>query len=403
MTGETIDLAAEVAAARPGLVALRRDLHQHPELSWHEERTARTVAERLRAAGLAVSEGVAGTGVVGLLEGGRPGPTVAVRADMDALPLEETGTAPYRSTTPGVMHACGHDGHTAIAVTIAEILARHRAALPGRVKFLFQPAEETVGGAQAMIAAGVLEAPRVDAVLGLHLRNYMPVGQIGVRAGPIFASADELTIIVRGRGGHGALPHEAVDPVIVAAHLITALQTIVSRETSPLESAVVTIAMIHGGTAFNIIPEQVELRGTVRAFDPALREQLIARVTALATTLGTAFNAEIEVTTRLGCPAVINDAHLADVVRAAGRQELGDAAVEETAGTTWGDDMADFLAARPGGYFFVGSGNPGLGLDRSHHNPGFDFDEDALEVGTRVLARAALLALADPTLAPANT
>src|SRR5262249_7550643 len=173
-----------------------------------------------------------------------------------------------------------------------------------------------------------------------------------------------------------------------------------SRETSPFEPAVVTIAMIHGGTAFNIIPEQVDLRGTVRAFDPALREQLLARVAELARTLGTAFGAEIDVATRLGCPAGINDAHMADVVRAAGSQELGAAAVEETPGTTWGDDMADFLAARPGGYFFVGSGNPGRGLDRAHHNPGFDFDEEALEVGTRVLARAALLALADPALQP---
>src|SRR5262249_18220393 len=189
------------------------------------------VGGRSLAGGLVAPEGIAGMGGVGLPAGGDPGPPVAIRADMDALPLEETGTATYRSTTPGVMHACGHDGHVAIAVTIAEILARHRAALPGRLKFLFQPAEETVGGAQKMIAAGVLEGPRVDAVLGLHLRNYMPVGQIGVRAGPIFASADELTITVHGRGGHGALPHEAVDPVIVAAHLITALQTLVSRET----------------------------------------------------------------------------------------------------------------------------------------------------------------------------
>jgi amidohydrolase len=351
------------------------------------------VAERLRAAGLAVQEGVGRTGVVGLLDGGQPGPTVALRADMDALPLREREDRPYHSTTPGVMHACGHDGHTAVAVTLAEILARHRGALPGRVKFVFQPAEETVGGAQAMIADGVLEDPHVDRVLGLHLWNYLPVGQVGVRDGTIFASADELTIVVHGQGGHGAMPHDAVDPVMVAAHLVTALQTIVSREAPPLEPAVLTIGMIQGGTAFNIIPERVELRGTVRAFDPALREHLLARVAAQARDLAAAFRATVEVTTRLGCAAVINDPATANLVRQAAAAELGAPAVVETPGTTGGDDMADFLARRPGCYFLVGSGNPDRGLAASHHNPGFDFDEAALGVAARVLGRAAIAAL----------
>ncbi len=278
-------------------------------------------------------------------------------------------------------------------MTLAEVLARHRAALPGRVKFLFQPAEETVGGAQAMIAEGVLESPHVDCVLGLHLWNYLPVGQVGVRVGPIFASADELHLVVHGRGGHGALPHETVDPVVVAAHLITALQTLVSRETPPLEPAVLTIGMIQGGSAFNIIPERVELRGTLRAFDPALREHLLERVAAQARALAAAFRAQAEVTTRLGCAAVINDPAVTEIVRRAARAELGAAAVVETPGTTGGDDMADFLARRPGCYFLVGSGNAARGLNRPHHNPGFDFDEDALGVAARVLARATLLAL----------
>ncbi|HZS02545.1 MAG TPA: amidohydrolase [Chloroflexota bacterium] len=393
MTGDTLDLAAEVAAAMPDLVALRRDLHQHPELAFQERRTARVVAERLRAAGLAVQEGVGRTGVVGLLDGGRPGPTVVLRADMDALPLTERADRPYHSVTPGIMHACGHDGHTAVAVTLAEILARHHTALPGRLKFVFQPAEETVGGAQAMIADGVLENPHVDRVLGLHLWNYIPVGQVGVRDGTIFASADELTIIVHGKGGHGAMPHDAVDPVIVAAHLVTALQTIVSREAPPLQPAVLTIGMIQGGTAFNIIPEQVELRGTVRAFDPALREHLLGRVAAQARDLAAAFRANADVTTRLGCAAVINDPAMAELVRQAAAAELGASAVVETPGTTGGDDMADFLARRPGCYFLVGSGNPDRGLAASHHNPGFDFDEAALGVAARVLGRAALAAL----------
>ncbi|HLH21380.1 MAG TPA: amidohydrolase [Chloroflexota bacterium] len=393
MTGEALDLVAEVAAAMPDLVALRRDLHQHPELAFQEHRTAQVVAARLRAAGLTVQEGVGRTGVVGLLTGGQPGPTVVLRADMDALPLRERDDRPYHSTTPGVMHACGHDGHTAVAITLAEILARHRAALPGQVKFVFQPAEETVGGAQAMIADGVLEAPHVDRVLGLHLWNYLPVGQVGVRDGTIFASADELTITVHGQGGHGAMPHDAVDPVVVAAHLVTALQTIVSREAPPLQPAVLTIGMIQGGTAFNIIPERVELRGTVRAFDPALREHLLARVAAQARDLAAAFRATVDVSTRLGCAAVVNDPAMADLVRQATAAELGASAVVETPGTTGGDDMADFLARRPGCYFLVGSGNPDRGLTASHHNPGFDFDEAALGVAARVLGRAALAAL----------
>jgi amidohydrolase len=395
MAREPLDLAAAVAAVTPRMVALRRDLHAHPELSFQEHRTAEVIAERLHAAGLAVQEGVGRTGVVGLLEGERPGPTVAVRADVDALPiLEDDDDRPSRSVTPGVMHACGHDGHAAVAVTIAEILAARRDALAGRLKFVFQPAEETVGGAQAMIADGVLEAPHVDRVLGLHLWNYLPVGQVGIRNGTIFASADELTIVVRGRGGHAAVPHDAVDPVVVAAHLITGLQTLISREAPPLEPAVLTIGMIQAGTAFNIIPEQVTMKGTVRAFDPALREHLLARVAAHARDLAAAFRAEADVTTRLGCQAVVNDPAMADLVRAATRAEFGADAVVETAGTTGGDDMADFLAERPGCYFLVGSANPARGLNRSHHNPGFDFDEGALAVAARVLARAALTALA---------
>jgi amidohydrolase len=280
-------------------------------------------------------------------------------------------------------------------VTVAELLARHRTALRGQVKFLFQPAEETVDGARLMIAEGVLDTPpAVDVVLGLHLWNYLPVGRIGVRAGPIFASADELAITVRGRGGHGALPHDTVDPVVVAAQLITALQTLVSRETPPLEPAVLTIGMIHGGTAFNIIPERVDLRGTLRAFDPALRERLLARLAALARELAAAFRAEAEVSTRLGCAAVVNDPRVTELVRRAAARELGPEAVVEVPGTTGGDDMADFLARRPGCYFLVGSGNPARGLDRPHHSPAFDFDETALGIAARVLARATLDALA---------
>jgi amidohydrolase len=393
MTESLFELAPQVTAALPSMVALRRDLHQHPELAFQEHRTAEVIATRLRDAGLEVEEGIAKTGVVGLLEGGGAGPTVAIRADIDGLPIEEHSDQSYASATPGVMHACGHDGHVAIAITLAEILARHRASLPGRVKFLFQPAEETVGGAQAMVAAGVLENPHVDAVLSLHLWNYLPVGRIGVRTGAIFSSADEIRIVVRGRGGHGALPHLAVDPVLTAAHLVIGLQSLVSREKPPLEPAVATFGMIRGGTAFNVIPEEVELRGTIRALDPALRQYLLTRVGTLARDLAAAYRAEVEVTTRQGCTAVVNDRGMTDLVRGAIVAELGAEAVEESPGSTAGDDVADFLALRPGCYFLVGAANPSRGLDYSHHHPSFDFDEAALGIAARVLGRATLDAL----------
>ena len=242
-----IDLKEAIQAEEEGMVSIRRDLHAHPELAFQEERTANLIADRLGGLGLRVSTGIASTGVVGLLEGSAPGPTLMLRADMDGLPIQETSDAPYRSQSNEVMHACGHDGHMAALLGVASVLAKNRTALKGRVKFVFQPAEEIMSGAQAMIDQGVMDNPRVDRVLGFHLWNALPVGQIGLRPGVIFSSADEFRLVIKGRGGHGALPHLAVDPVVISAQVVTALQTLVSREKHPFEGAVLTIGTIHGG------------------------------------------------------------------------------------------------------------------------------------------------------------
>src|SRR5689334_10800711 len=268
-------LKAEIDELVPDLVAMRRDLHEHPELSFEEVRTSGIVAQRLRSLGLDVRTGVAKTGVVGLLHGGasKPGAkTIAIRADMDALPIHELNEIDYRSQIDGKMHACGHDGHTSILLAVADILSKRRTELTGNVKFIFQPAEERVGGAEPMVREGTMEG--VDGVIGLHLISNYPLGRVGVRAGTVFASADRFILTVHGRGGHAAIPHEAVDPIMIAAQIITALQTLISRETSPFSPAVITIGTVNAGTAFNIIPETAVLQGTMRAFSKEHRAKL---------------------------------------------------------------------------------------------------------------------------------
>ncbi len=386
----TEHLFGMIGDRRAALVETRRDLHAHPELALQEVRTSGIVADRLRRAGLEVRTGLAQTGVVGILKGGRPGRTVMVRADIDALPIQEAGDAPYRSQQPGVMHACGHDGHTAVAVVLAETLAGLKDRLPGTVVFTFQPAEEIVSGALPMIEAGVMDNPKVDAVVGLHLWNDLPAGAVGLRAGPVFAAMDELTITIEGRGGHAGIPHQAADPVVAAAHVISALQTIVSRETPPLDAAVVTIGSIHGGTAFNIIPDRVEMRGTVRTFSKEVREHTMRRIEEIVTGVAASLRTRATVTGRFGCPPVNNDRAITDVVRQVAAGVVGGGHVVEMQPTTGADDMAYFLERAPGCYFVVGSANRARGLDGRHHTAQFDFDEEALVVAAKVLGGATL-------------
>lgn len=386
-------LKSEIDERVPDMVATRRDLHEHPELAFEEVRTSNIVAQRLRALGLEVQTGVGQTGVVGLLHGGasRHGTkTIAIRADMDALPIYELNEIDYRSQTDGKMHACGHDGHTTILLTVADILTKRRDQLVGNVKFVFQPAEEVVGGARPMVKEGAMEG--VDGVIGLHLISDYPVGRIGVRAGPVFASADGIVLTVRGKGGHAAMPETTVDPIVIASYIVTALQTLISRETSPFSPAVVTIARIIAGTAFNIIPETAEMHGTVRAFTPEERDRLLRRIRELAGGIASAMGGSCAVQVNAGCPPCVNDAAMTELVRGAAVATVGEQSVDS--GTeimsTGSDDMAEFLNAVPGCYFIVGARNPEKGAKYAHHHPRFNIDEDAMPIAVEVLSRAAM-------------
>jgi amidohydrolase len=379
-------LLADLDALEPAMRARRRDLHEHPELGFQETRTSGIVAEELRSLGLRVRTGVGKTGVVGVLEGAHPGPTLLLRFDMDALPIQEATGAPYASRNAGVMHACGHDGHVAIGLALARAFAARRGELHGTLKFAFQPAEELMNGASRMVEDGVLREPAPDLGLGLHLWNYQPVGWVGAAPGPVMAAADRFSAAIRGPGGHGATPALTRDPIVAAAHAITALQTITSRNVDALDSAVVTVGAIHGGEAFNVIPQEVRLLGTVRTFRPDTRERVLARVREVlegtAQTLGCEAVVEIE----HGCPAVVNDPALAARVRAIAAHVQGVREVGAEERTMGSEDMSLLMEPR-GCFVFVGS-NPGQ-LPRSHHHPRFDLDERALLIGAKVLALAA--------------
>ncbi len=394
----TFDWYAQAQAWFPWTRDLRREFHMYPELGFQEKRTARRVAEELQALGLEVHTGIAETGVVAVLPGARPGPRVLLRADMDALPIQEANEVPYASRNPGVMHACGHDGHTAILLTTARLLHQQRERLPGTVIFLFQPAEEGLGGAERMVREGVLERFRPDMALALHLWNGEPVGWVGIAPGPVMAAADEVTIRIRGRGGHGAMPHRARDPITVAGHLIVALQSLVAREVDPLDAAVLSIGRMQAGTAFNVIPEDVELQGTMRTFRKETREHLQRRVEALAQSLAQAFECQAQVSWSEATPAVVNHPEVTRRVEAALRAAWPEAtfAEERTMGS---EDMAFFLERVPGCYFFVGSANPERGLNYPHHHPRFDFDEAVLPRAAALMAAAAWALLEEPPVA----
>ncbi len=373
---------------RPGLIATRRDIHQHPELGFEETRTATLIADRLRGFDYTVTPGIGKTGVVALKKNeGRDGRCVLLRADMDALPVEEANDVPYRSRHSGKMHACGHDGHVAIGLEVARRLAP--VSLDGSVKFAFQPAEEASNGAQAMIADGVLDAPRVDAAFGIHLWNDLPVGTIGVTPGPIMASVDQFEIVIHGRGGHAAAPHQAVDSVLVAAQLISALQGLVSRRRDPLEHAVVSITEVHAGRAFNVIPARADLRGTVRTFGGAFFNAAPRLIEETAQGISAAFGAQVEVHYhRLSAP-LINDERLTTLMRDVAAELVGSANVRQAVRTMGGEDMAYFLERVPGCFAFVGSG-PVNGRASPHHSPTFDIDEESLVIGAELLSRTAV-------------
>lgn len=367
------------------MVRVRRDFHRHPELGFQETRTAAIVAEKLMALGLEVQQGVGQTGVVGLLEGERPGPTVLLRFDMDALPVTELSKLDYASQNPGVMHACGHDGHMAMGLALADMLVGHQKEMAGTLKFLFQPAEEGLGGALAVMADGVLEDPRPDVAFGMHLWTPSPTGTVRVVDGPCMASSSVFTLTVQGKGGHGAAPHLAVDPILAAAQIIVALQSIVSRNVNPQDSVVVSIGQITAGTTFNVIPDQALLKGTVRSYDTGLHRMIYRRILEMARNMAVAFSCEAHMETIAIVPAVQNAAAPTAVVRQAANKVVGPQNVLENR-TMASEDMGFILEEIPGCYFFIGAGNDKKGFNQPHHHPRFDFDEQAMLTGVVTMA-----------------
>jgi amidohydrolase len=367
------------------MVRARRRLHASPELSLVEFDTARFVADTLATYGLdEVRTKIGQTGVLGTLIGGRPGPVTLLRADMDALPIRELNAVDYISAREGVMHACGHDGHVAILLAAAKTLAERRSEIAGTLVFCFQPGEEGAAGNRLMIEDGALENPHVDRTFALHLYSGLDVGRIGVRDGPFFASADEFTLTIRGRGGHGAMPQNSVDPIVAGAHIVTMLQTIVSREIAPKDPAVFTVGQFTSGTTFNVIPDEALLKGTVRAFDAEVRASMPERLRRIAGGLAEALRVEIAVDYRWSYPPTVNAVEPNDVVRAVGRGLLGAENVVEHDIVMWAEDMSFMQELRPGAYFIVGS-RGGEASAFPHHNARFDIDERSLDIGYRMM------------------
>ncbi len=379
-----------IAIPHDDLVATRRRLHAAPELSMLEHDTAAFVAAELGKLGLdEVRTGIGQTGVLGTLVGGKPGPVTLLRADMDGLPIVELNEVPYKSAREGVMHACGHDGHVSILLAAARTLAERRAEVPGTLVFCFQPGEEGSAGAKLMMDDGALENPHVDRTFALHLYSGLDVGKIGVRDGAFFASADQFTLTIRGKGGHGAMPQTAIDPVAAGAYVVTTLQTIVSREIAPKDPLVVTVGQFTSGTTFNVIPDEATLKGTVRAFDREVRASIPERMERIIKGLAEAMRFEYEFDYRWSYPSTVNDREVNDLVREVGRAELGPDSLVEHDIVMWSEDMSFMQEERPGAYFIVGS----RGGDETafpHHNARFDIDERALEIGYRMMVALGL-------------
>lgn len=379
---------SQIQALYPEMVALRRDFHRFPEIAFEEVRTAGIIAQYLTELGLEVQTGVGKTGVVGILEGNHDGPTVLVRCDMDALPITEANLTEYVSKIENRMHACGHDGHVTIGLTVAKILQQERDHLHGRVKFIFQPAEEIAAGANAMIADGVLDNPSAEVALGLHLWNEMPVGEVSLVTGAMMAGADMFTIKLVGRGGHAAMPDQTTDPLLTAAHLITAVQSIVSRNVPPKEVAVVSVTRMNTGDAFNVIPDSVTLYGTIRTFNKAVREMIVARFETLVQGVAAAMGCHAEITVQALTTPVTNDVQITERLRVGFREIAPDLTYRDDVTSMASEDMALILERVPGVYFFVGSANAERGLNHPHHHPRFDIDEQSMVIAATLLAGA---------------
>jgi amidohydrolase len=386
-------IRSDAERLQPQLVAWRRDFHMHPELGFHEVRTAGVVADHLRSLGLEVSTGIGETGVVAVVEGERAAetaPTVMLRFDMDALPITEATGLPYASQTPGVMHACGHDGHTAIGMGVAQLLVEHRAHLPGRVKLVFQPAEEGLGGARAMIAAGVMDNPTPSATFGLHVWSRLPLNQVVVQQGPLWAGADKVDLVVTGRGGHGAMPHETIDAIVVASEIVLAWQTIVSRNVDPAEPAVITVGAMHAGTACNVIAEQATLNASIRSLNFQMRDFLVERMRAVADGICAAHGARAELSFTAGVPPTINAAGGVQLMQEVAAANVGAENIIQITPMMVGEDISEFLNRAPGCFVLLGAWDQSKPINSPHHSATFDWDERVLSTGAALLAGAAV-------------
>jgi carboxypeptidase Ss1 len=386
------DFLKEARKIEPEIIETRREIHQKPELAYKEKATAKMVAEKLKTLGLGVKTRIGGTGVMGTLQGPRSGTVVALRADMDALPIEELADIDFKSRVKGVMHACGHDTHVAMLLGAARLLSNLKDELPGTVKFLFQPAEENggKGGAKPMIQAGVMANPKVDYVFGLHIDNDLNSGTVGFRGGPIMASPDTFEIKLIGRGGHGAYPHETVDPVYVAAQVILALQGVSGRMIDPIQPFVITIGSIHSGTKENIIPDHAILQGTLRTLDEKTRRLAKTKIAEVAKGVSKAFGAKAEVDFEKDAyPVTVNDLHVTEqamkILKKIPRTRV---IVREP--IMGGEDFSRFLQEAPGTFYFLGTHNPAKGCVHPNHSPRFKVDEDVLKVGAASLAMLAM-------------
>lgn len=379
-----------IRSLQPQLVEWRRRLHQKPELGFNEKLTAEFVSQKLQEWGIEHQTGIAETGIVATIKGNNRSTekVLAIRADMDALPIQELNEVPYRSQHDGVMHACGHDGHTAIALGTAYHLQQHRDTFSGTIKIIFQPAEEGPGGAKPMIEAGVLKNPDVDAIIGLHLWNNLPLGTVGVRSGALMAATEIFGCKIVGKGGHGAMPHQTIDSVVVAAQIVTALQTIVARNINPIDSAVVTVGELHAGTRNNVIADTAKMNGTVRYFNLAYKDFFKQRIEQIIAGICQMHGATYDFDYRPLYPPVINNAGMAELVRAVAEEVIETpVGIVPECQTMGGEDMSFFLQEVPGCYFFLGSANPEKNLAYPHHHPRFDFDEIILAMGVEMFVR----------------
>ena len=397
---EKTDLLARMKALAHAqhaeLVNIRRHLHENPELGFEEVATAQYIADYLAGLGLEVTRQVAKTGVVALIRGVQPGKTVAIRADMDALPIQELNEVPYKSKHPGKMHACGHDAHVAAAIGAARILWELRDQINGNVKFIFQPAEEAPGGAEPMIAAGVLENPAVDAIIGGHVWGSLESGIIEVMSGPTMASSDIIRLKIIGKGGHAAQPHTTIDPIVIASEIVGALQKLVSRQTDPFESVVISICSFHAGDVFNVIPHSAYLEGAVRTLNNELRHELPHKIEKIIRGITEPYGATYELDYYLGYPVTVNDPGVTETVRRAAISVLGGDKVRVAARASMGgEDYAYFLNKVPGTYIRIGTRNPEKGICQEMHHPRFDIDEAVLELTPVVYAQAAFDLLAE--------